>query len=278
MRSLKFFGLVAGLSAVLAFIAFTRPPQYASADALSGPVARILTDTATVPPTNTATVPPPPTDTPTPVFTPTNTGVPPTPTRTRRAPPGPPRQRTPPAFRTTNPGDTPPPPGGDDPVITKEESVDLAKIGDDVVYTIRVFNPTEYYFDEISVTDSFPSQLDFLGASTDQGSFTYDAGSNSITVNIGGLGPGQTVVITVRMRVNATAQPADVLRNTALLLIDGVPWRSSNTVILRLTPGAIPATGLVPELGNGLSMLIALIVGSLPVVIWAVSRRRTMPH
>jgi hypothetical protein len=91
------------------------------------------------------------------------------------------------------------------------------------------------------VTDPLPTQLDFIEGMTTVGALTYDAQAHRVQVDIGTLGPHQEVTITLRTRVNQSAQPPDLITNLAY--VGDIP---SNPVDVPIVPPGLPATGFGP--------------------------------
>jgi len=308
MRQLKVIGWMAGLLllwvALASLSAGLPTPQAARAD--SGPL--VVSETPSSTPTDT----PPATDTPTPtedvpatetadaalrtvvfrrtqtataatataIAAETETAIPPTLTAAAQTQTALPPTLTAAASAQTPlptspaPEDTPAPgPIVVDPLITKEQNLELAKVGDEVLYTLIATNPNSISIDEVSTSDTLPRQLDFVGASTDQGQFTFDAGSNTITFLIGTLGPGQRVVMTIRTRVNALAQPGDQLRNAAIINVGPAPRGTSNVVVLTLTPGSVPGTGLPPDYSSLFTWILVVLAVLTPPGLWWWLRR-----
>jgi uncharacterized repeat protein (TIGR01451 family) len=197
-------------------------------------------------------------------------------------------------FGSVAPPPPPPPPGGGggggggggdtgggavvlvlDPLVTKSPDLQTVKQGDPVQFTITVTNPSTVSVANVSVTDPLPPQITFTGATTTQGSFTFDAASNTVTFNIGTMGAGDVVTLTISGVANQNAKPPDSFRNTAFLFVNGVQKGSSNTVEVRVIPGAIPATGLGPGWREWLAVLmLSLIAMAAPLVAWRARRRR----
>ena len=210
-----------------------------------------FTDTP-VPPTDT---PVPPTDTPAP---PTSTPVPPTstpapPTDTPVPPtdtPAPPTSTPAPPTSTPAPTSEMPPspltptpqPVLIDPYIIKQVNLEQAQVGDIVVFTIDVINPNPVAIGNVVVGDVLSPLVDYLSASVPRGSFSYDAGARTWTLNLGVMGPEERLTLTITARVNERAQPPNTLLNTAVLT-SSLGITQSNTTNTLIVPGELPGTG-----------------------------------
>ncbi len=182
--------------------------------------------------------------------------------------------------------DTDTPPGGSsptpapilvDPAITKEASVDVARIGDSVTFTLKVTNPNAVAVTNVTVSDPLPAQIDFISVTTTFGSCAYNAGAHAVNCNLGMLAPQQVVTITIQTRVNDKARPPETLRNVALVEGDKPEGRYSaraeDSVIV--IPDEIPVTGKGPGLRELLVIAaLALLAASLPFAVWSWRRRR----
>jgi len=89
-----------------------------------------------------------------------------------------------------------------DLVVTKTDGISIALPGDRLTYTITVANVSLQQADSVTVTDQFPSALQFLGASNGG---TFDPATGVITWNVGAIAGSnaQTVTLTVSARVPA---------------------------------------------------------------------------
>ena len=184
--------------------------------------------------------------------------------------------------------DTDTPPGGSsptatpgpilvDPAVTKEASVDVARIGDAVTFTLTVTNPNAVPVTNVTVSDPLPAQVDFISVTTTFGSCAYNAGAHTVNCNLGMLAPLQVVTITIQTRVNDKARPPETLRNVTLVAgdkLDGsYSGRAEDSVIV--IPDEIPVTGKGPGLRELLVIVaLALLAASIPLAVWSWQRRR----
>jgi uncharacterized repeat protein (TIGR01451 family) len=156
-----------------------------------------------------------------------------------------------------------------DPAITKEASVDVARIGDTVTFTLTVTNPNAAPVTNVTVSDSLPAQLDFISVTTTFGSCAYDAGAHAVNCNLGMLAPHQVVTITIQTRVNDKARPPETLRN---LMRIGDSQAEDSVIII---PDEIPVTGKGPGLQELLVIAaLATLAASFPLALWLWRRRR----
>lgn len=214
-------------------------------------IANPATCAPTPTPTSTAT------STATPTATPTAAG----PTSTPLPPPPPTNPPPPP------PTDVPPPPLND-PLIAKNADVQTAQVGDPVQFTITVFNPNSVPLTNVVVVDTLPPQLDFVSGSVTQGSFTFDAGSNTVTFNVNDLGAGQSAALTMQTVVNDKAQPGDVLHNLAVVSVNG-QQKGQAEASVQIIPPIIPVTGSGPGWREQMLILVLAVLAALaPYVVW----------
>ena len=147
-----------------------------------------------------------------------------------------------------------------DPVITKLVDVDHAQVGDSVHYTLVITNPNPVAIDNVVIVDPLPDVLDYLSATTPQG--TVSASGNTLTFNIGTLAAGQVIQIVIHARVNSKGQPPNAFINIGHLTWDDGRHVDSNPVSVTIVPANLPGTGQGPGLrdvlGAAAAGLIAL--------------------
>jgi len=88
--------------------------------------------------------------------------------------------------------------------------------------------------------------LDFISATTGQGTFVYDAATHALTFDIGTLAGGQVVMMTIQTRVNANAQAPDQIANVALMSGGGNPISESPVTTTLIIPASLPGAGRGP--------------------------------
>ena len=109
------------------------------------------------------------------------------------------------------------------------------------------------------VSDPLPVQVDYVSATTDQGTLAYDPATRTVTANIGGMGANQVVMVTIKVRVNELGQPPAVIQNVA----HSNRGDDSNSDSVNVVPGGLPGAGYGPgprEWLIGLSALALLLV------------------
>jgi uncharacterized repeat protein (TIGR01451 family) len=161
-----------------------------------------------------------------------------------------------------------------DPLITKRVNLELAQAGDLVEYSITVTNSNSVALANVVVTDTLSALLDFVNGSASQGTFAYDASSQSLTFNIGALNAGQSATLTIAATVNNNGKALDKFCNVAQAQADGRSAASNEVCSQISQPISIPNTGVGPggrELP--LTVLLWLLAGSLPLVAWLGWRR-----
>jgi uncharacterized repeat protein (TIGR01451 family) len=127
-----------------------------------------------------------------------------------------------------------------DPGITKAVNISEALPGDEVIFTITVFNRSDSTLPatNVHVVDPVPSYLDIVDVSSDPDRPVEIVGQ-VYTVTVGTLVPGQEVVITLRTQVNDSAGGGvQQIRNIATLYFDeGSPRDDFADVSVPTTPG-----------------------------------------
>ena len=82
-------------------------------------------------------------------------------------------------------------------------------LGDEFTYTITVWNSSNYTMENIVVSDTLPSEVDYVSCS---GGLTYDSNTRTLTATIDSLDPGRKIFgITVRV----ADVSSDTITNTA---------------------------------------------------------------
>jgi uncharacterized repeat protein (TIGR01451 family) len=141
-----------------------------------------------------------------------------------------------------------------DPVITKSVDPQFAIPGENVTWTITVFNPGSTPTSNIVVTDSLPNEVEILSVFASAGNIVF-SGQN-VTFTQASLGAGQSTNITINTRVRSDINVRDIV-NTAILSVNGRQFSASAS--LHIIKSALPSTGEHPEppLGKGLPLLFA---------------------
>ena len=175
-------------------------------------------------------------------------GITPTPTSTVTPTPPAPRQPTP-----------PPRPAVADPVVVKRGEPPEALPGQEVTFTLEVTNQGQEAAVDVVVTDQVPEYLEMLEVTTTQGAVTVEG--QTVTVQVGVVGPGFVVKIVIRTRVREDTPTPLELENVAVLTAANANDRITPPVVIR-APALLPVTGrLLPSwlvyalLGSGLVAL-----------------------
>jgi uncharacterized repeat protein (TIGR01451 family) len=115
--------------------------------------------------------------------------------------------------------------GATDLSLTKSDSADPVTAGDNFTYTIRVNNPATTGNDaaNVVVTDTLPSQVDFVSATASSGTCTK-AGS-VVTCNLGTVLTNTTATVTIVVK----ATKAGTASNTATVTADMETNASNNS-------------------------------------------------
>jgi uncharacterized repeat protein (TIGR01451 family) len=172
---------------------------------------------------------------------------------------------------STGPTATPAPAGSallSDPTLSKSVSSEDALIGETVIWTINVSNPTDGALENVVVTDSIPSMFDVVRVSSSQGDAS--ASGNGIRASIGTLEPGESAVINVETIANDLGAPPASC-NVALS-----GNARSNEVCVNIFPEELPALGggrpPVDAAMGGLWLLFLAGAGFFLTVGWAIIR------
>ena len=129
-----------------------------------------------------------------------DTPVPPTEQPT--TPPDTPPTSTPIAQPTALPPE-PPSDGGNrqaNPFIIKTVDQSEASVGDVIGFSLTVGNNGGETADNVVLTDILPNYLELFDVTTSQGEVSVDG--QQITVVIGSIEPGETVLVRIRVRIN----------------------------------------------------------------------------
>ena len=117
-----------------------------------------------------------------------------------------------------------------DPAITKAGSVANANPGDVIVFTLAVTNPSPVNISGVVVNDVLNGLYIYNSATTTQGTFAFNAGTNTVSFDVGTLAPGQTVTMTVTVTVSPNAPVNTVINNGATLNFNEGPPQAAPPV------------------------------------------------
>ncbi len=125
--------------------------------------------------------------------------------------------------------------------ITKSDAADPVTIGDEIVYTITVFNGGPDGATQVELTDGVPSGTSFVSANPSQG--TCANANGTVTCTLGSLASGSSVTITLRV----TATLGGEVSNTASVSGDEDDPNSGNnsateTTTVELDPADLSLT------------------------------------
>ncbi len=82
-------------------------------------------------------------------------------------------------------------------------------LGDEFTYTITVWNSSDYTMENIVVSDTLPSEVDYVSCS---GGLTYDSNTRTLTATIDSLDPGRKIF---GIAVKVADVSSDTITNTA---------------------------------------------------------------
>lgn len=112
-----------------------------------------------------------------------------------------------------------------------------AKVGDEIAYSLTLFNNSDQTLVDVVVTDPILSFFDIIRVTSSRGRIANDVVSNTVVVTIDTMGPYEVIKITILLLVNDTVTFTGEVPNTANLTyeIDAkTSSESSNTVCLLL--------------------------------------------
>ncbi|MEL6528176.1 MAG: DUF11 domain-containing protein, partial [Chloroflexota bacterium] len=129
----------------------------------------------------------------------------------------------------------------DEPFISKVGNPPIAEPGSQIVYTIRVINPTDETAIGVTVTDEMPEVIQILSGSTTAGTVTI-AGQD-VTLKLAELGPGERVTLTLITRVRDDEIFEQIINVACLNSSSNASPRCAQMAFLAV--GELPLTGQV---------------------------------
>lgn len=160
-----------------------------------------------------------------------------------------PTPTSPPATPVTPepPTSTPAPEVGTvDPVITKWGEPALALPDEEVTFWIEATNEGSAAAIDVVITDVVPDYLEILEVTASQGAVAIDG--QTVTVDVGTMGSGFTVVIVIRTRVTPDAPAPMDMTNIAVLDAPNVGERTSAPATVVVPATYLPTTGVPSDL------------------------------
>lgn len=179
-----------------------------------------------------------------------DTPVPPTtpPDATPTTPPETPPTSTPIAQPTALPPAPPSDGRGDrqaNPFIIKTVDQSEASVGDVIGFSLTVGNDGGETADNVVLTDILPNYLELFDVTTSRGEISVDG--QQITVVIGSIEPGETVLVRIRVRINDQA-PEEGSNTGRITSSNGGDDPSDNisTVTFRVERPPTPTPSITP--------------------------------
>ncbi|MEL6405123.1 MAG: right-handed parallel beta-helix repeat-containing protein [Chloroflexota bacterium] len=129
----------------------------------------------------------------------------------------------------------------DEPFISKVGNPPIAEPGSQIVYTIRVINPTDETAIGVTVTDEMPEVIQILSGSATAGTVTI-AGQD-VTLKLAELGPGERVTLTLITRVRDDEIFEQIINVACLNSSSNASPRCAQMAFLAV--GELPLTGQV---------------------------------
>jgi uncharacterized repeat protein (TIGR01451 family) len=139
-----------------------------------------------------------------------------------------------------------------DPVIVKHGEPSDALPGEAVDFSLQVSNQGTDAAVDVVITDEVPEQFEILSVETTQGVMTIRG--QTVTVEVGVVGPGFVVDIVIHTRVREDVDPPVQVENLAILTAANSGERTASDTITILDV-SLPVTGFSDE--SVLTLVIA---------------------
>jgi uncharacterized repeat protein (TIGR01451 family) len=136
---------------------------------------------------------------------------------------------------------------GVDLALSKTASTTTTGAYNNLTYTLAVTNIGSAPATGVSITDTLPTGMTFLSASTTQGVATNSGGT--VTATVGGLNPGAGA----RVTISVTATIPGSITNTAVAAAnesDSSPANNTSSAVVVVTPLARPPVSIVASNNN----------------------------
>jgi LPXTG-site transpeptidase (sortase) family protein len=133
-----------------------------------------------------------------------------------------------------------------DPLLTKASDISQAAIGDSVTYTITVTNNGNEDAEDVTVTDTLPSNLQLDSANSTKGTTTLTP-PRTVTVDIGTIAPGE--IITIKIDATIISGSPSTITNTAHLTTSTTtdnPLNNTGSTSITIPTSLLPQTGFAP--------------------------------
>jgi hypothetical protein len=143
-----------------------------------------------------------------------------------------------------------------------------------VTYTLQIGNPSPSGIPSVTTTTGLAAAAEFVSVSTSQGQASYDAATHTVVFTITALAPGETVTLTIEVRLAATAPAGTQVTAITSATLAGVDCVQAATGVT-ITPAGIPVTGFGPGPRELMLMGLAALggVGALLAAGWVIMRR-----
>jgi uncharacterized repeat protein (TIGR01451 family) len=177
----------------------------------------------------------------------------------------------------TRPPTSTPKPKDDAPdlVIVKRGEPTEVFPGEEVTFTLEVTNRGQESAVGVVVTDEISEYLEILEVTTTQGTVTIEG--QTVTVEVGVVGPDFVVEIVIRTRVRDDTPAPLEIENVAVLSSPNGGDRISQTIILKVSQ-VLPVTGRLQAFRSnkllwGLLLAVVLLAGGVVAAGIRMSRR-----
>jgi uncharacterized repeat protein (TIGR01451 family) len=137
--------------------------------------------------------------------------------------------------------------------------------GELVVFTATVKNPHQNVLSGVIVTETLSSLIEYQGATATKGQPVYDSQTRVVTLDIGTLAAGQSVVLVVTGRVSAQAKALNQVTSITQVCQAGGCCSTAGATA-NVIPAGIPVTGDGPG-GQEISVILLAALGAAMVML-----------
>ena len=124
--------------------------------------------------------------------------------------------------------------------VTKADSPDPVRVGNNLTYTVTVTNNGPATAQSVAVTDNLPASTTFVSCSSTGGGICSSGSGNNRTVTFASLAPGESETITFVATVNCSVANGTVISNTATASSSTPDPNSNNSSATATTTASNP--------------------------------------
>ena len=134
------------------------------------------------------------------------------------------------------------------PILTVSVSPLQARVNQSLTFTVRVTNPGTAPAHNAVVFNSFPTFIDVINVTFDEGVVTKTI--HSVSVDLDNLAPGANTTISILTRVNSSLTSSQTLSNIVSLTYNTNLVRTASVVYGVIASTTLPGTGDLPLAAN----------------------------